>query len=235
MEQGLGPASSLGPTTLRLWDATGKEVRTFGNSAPAGDQPKFRSEQCFFSPDGKYLAAVGSEGAARGIVRVWTVAGGDKSLQLPNYSTPTGPVVFSPDSKQMVETCARKVRLWDPATAKLFQEIDTPCDACAVAVFSPDGKYLAAGDRKDLRVWRLPAAELVTQLAEVEAFLFAPNSRTLAALIEGKIRVRSTAAPAGRCGSGPRHSPTIGPWKEMLLSPVKGLVGHSLTRRTVNR
>jgi WD40 repeat protein/class 3 adenylate cyclase len=93
-----------------------------------------------FSGDGSMLATTGDDGVAK----VWDPTSGE---ELGSLQGPEGPVLgpsFSPDGALAAAAWLEEgtVRIWDPATGRLVQEI-APVPAPFATAFSPDGRRLA--------------------------------------------------------------------------------------------
>lgn len=153
-----------------LVDATtGKEIRRFeGHARGNGTRSVTRID---FSPDGKTLASVATDGT----IRLWEVGTGKQIRQLGGFD-PVKPipvglvgdikpwVKFSPNGKMLVSKDGGNVRLWEVATGKEIHRLGeanaanplgpqgpgmpvkglNPGSPEAVA-FSPDGKVVAVG------------------------------------------------------------------------------------------
>ena len=177
---------------LQLWStATGQRI---GDPLPVADATAVAGP-AVFSPDGRLVAAIGSDGKAR----VWTVA----------TQQPTGIVValrnsggltrdtlaFSPGGKTFVTVGTNgTAALWSVATGR---RVGAP-----MATGTP-GSWAAAGSRAAAG---RPAA----------AVAFSPDGRTLATAIDGTIRLWDTATqqeigPPMAAGPGPANAVAFSP------------------------
>jgi WD40 repeat protein len=118
-----------------------------------------------FSPDGKFLATVGT-GIAPGApspapVRLWDI--GQKkevwalSLIRPGFMIGRA-LAFSPNGKY-VTVFTREVLVIDAATGKLVAEIDPGDGATGQYSVSPDGTRLACATGHRFRLWELPSGK----------------------------------------------------------------------------
>jgi WD40 repeat protein len=152
--------------------------------------------QMLFSPDGKWLAAVG------GTIYLYKTADYKLAGTINRGYAGGGLVVFAPDSRTVVSsdgsvagnTWPRAIHFWDVATQKLIRTIPGTRGHLA---YSPDGKYLAvAGD--GIALYDPQRGSLIRRLdnAEFAAFTvaFSPDSkRLLAGSYEHCIRVWDVA------------------------------------------
>jgi WD40 repeat protein len=142
-----------------------------------------------FSPGGKTLATVGSDGR----IRLWDVAT-HRQIGAPMSadSKYVNAVAFSPDGKTLATgSDDGTARLWDVSTQ---QQIGAPMTAdssfVVAVVFSPDGKTLATGSWDGTaRLWdvathRQIGAPMSADSKHVIAVAFSPDGKTLATAVE---------------------------------------------------
>ena len=194
---------------LQLWStATGQRI---GGSLPAADATAAAGPAAAgpaaFSPDGRLVAAIGSDGKAR----VWNVATQQPTgtaVALPISGPISGPaaltrdaLAFSPGGKTFVTVGANgTAALWSVATGR---RVGAP-----MAAGTPGGQ--AAAGR--------PAA----------AVAFSPDGRTLATAIDGTIRLWDTATQQ-EIGTPMTAGP--GPALRGRVQPGRADAGHRRRRR----
>jgi WD40 repeat protein len=158
-------------------------------------------------PDGKLVAAIGTDGKAR----LWSVATGHRVGALMNAGAPVSAgraaaaAAFSPDGRILATAVDGSIRLWDTATRQQIGMPMTagPGPAYAVA-FSPDDGTLASADGDGTaRLWDVATQqEIGTPMTAgpdpLYAVAFAPDGRTLATVGgDGASRTWDVAFPAG--------------------------------------
>ncbi len=169
---------------IRLWDtASGKKVREWKTAAKMDDELRCLS----FSPDGRHLAAAGSdakiriyETASGNEIRswkVWTDEGDADKSNLPAVYD----LAFAPDGKTLASVDRHQVcRLWDAKTGRELRHFDNVSGRVA---FTADGKILAArGADSRLRLWETATGRDLcpfTDPGRITSVMFAPNARVL--------------------------------------------------------
>jgi WD40 repeat protein/serine/threonine protein kinase len=165
--------------TIQLWDVQRRQILTTLH------QRGFVTGLSF-SPDGKWLAALGS--LATSELKLWRT---DQWQEPPSVlSTNAGTsLAFSPDGKLLAISCMDgSFRVWDVATSQVVtnwaatREFDSWGHA-AVA-FSSDGRYFATGDVEGrIRIMGLPEWKELAQFTAskdgISALEFSPDSKTL--------------------------------------------------------
>jgi WD40 repeat protein len=120
---------------VRIWPVASGEARRL-NAANIGSVG--------YSPDGKYLATRGANGA----IDLWDPASGAHLRRLTGLLVNAGMtrIVFSPDGKSIVTPGpGRDVQLRDPATGQVRATLKGHTQQLFDAAFSPDGKLVVTG------------------------------------------------------------------------------------------
>lgn len=162
------------PNVVKLWDvATGTELRTL--------DVKSLATWVGFSPDGRQLAAKGTEILEK--VQVWDVASGAELADVkpgPEFKSSAA----SPDGKIAAEIAGNDIRLRDAATGAALRTLASRTSDFQKAMFSPDNGTLACGGtRLSIRVWDLRAGVLRTLVGHTQYPIvadFSPDSRLFA-------------------------------------------------------
>jgi WD40 repeat protein len=139
--------------------------------------------QVGYSPDGKFLAAVG------GTLRLWT-ADTLKAVPVPQESLGAhGCLAIRRDSTLLASahTAAghrHAIRLWDLATLRMTGELSGHTAETDAICFSPDGRLLAAACARTLYVWNVADGKVAFRLAHgsrnYKDVAFSPDGRHLA-------------------------------------------------------
>ena len=118
-----------------------------------------------FSPNGKYVAATGSNE-----LRVWNVV--DWSLAY--TQSISGPIAFSPDSTMLATSTGQEIQLRNATNGTVLHSWNTPANIVALG-FSPDGTLLASGSGirgsdTNLTVWSVPIGNLVRTVPTAQTY-----------------------------------------------------------------
>jgi WD40 repeat protein len=178
---------------IRLWDvASGVFVRTLeAHTSIVWDVA--------FSPDGRWLASVSSDGTAK--IWDWRTGSVVKSLDFPDQVVS---VAFSPDGRTLVvggvdgfpnaSVWTFSVPSWQ-SEMKLSEYWNIPA-----LVFSPDGQFLVGGGTsRNVRIWRLSDGATLFTLShsgQVSTLAVSPDGSTVAT---GSCE---ESGEAGRCARG---------------------------------
>jgi WD40 repeat protein len=156
-----------------------------------------------YSPDGKRLAAAGTEPAegkesVSGVVKVWDAQTGKELFTLRGHTRPVTSVSFSADGKRLASAArGAEVKVWDAEMGKELTTIQGWMTGGSVAL-SLDGKRLAAdgssrskGDNfSGVRVWDVETGNALRSLRpptrpgatpRVAGVAFSPDGQRLAA------------------------------------------------------
>ena len=126
--------ASSGSEHIRLWDVSGKLLRTFGHEF--GDVASLA-----FSPDGTLLASAGYDAN----VYFWDVSTGQRKSSLRDQVLSTFSVMFTPDGKNLVIGGANgAVEVADVQTASIARRLPADTHAVVNVSVSPDGRSIGA-------------------------------------------------------------------------------------------
>lgn len=104
-----------------------------------------------FSPDEKTIAS----GSDDGTIRFWDAATGKLINEITAHlSTEIYSAVYSPDGSTLACGTESEIRIWNPQSGELLNNISEPsCDVYSIA-YSPNGDLLATGGTsKKVRLW----------------------------------------------------------------------------------
>lgn len=136
--------------TLRLWDNSGRHLRTLkGHTAPV--------RSVIFSPDGRRILSASNDNT----LRLWSVADGSCLLTLKGHTNWVNDAQFSPDGRYIISGSSDKtLRLWDAATGRQIYTIAAHDGNVISVAFSPDGKHFAsASNDGTIKIWYFPTLE----------------------------------------------------------------------------
>jgi WD40 repeat protein len=178
---------------VRLWDIATRQM--IGQALRLGnaDGPY----QLTFSPDGKILAAITSDG-----IELADVSTGQLAGRLAGERTDT--MAFTSDGKTLVTTTSDGAQMWDIATHREIGAFPIPIppdpyssnSGIGPVAFSPSGKILAVANLSSVQLWNITTHRQVgtplnigTAEGYASALVFSPNGQFLAAAVGNGISV----------------------------------------------
>jgi RNA polymerase sigma factor (sigma-70 family) len=163
-------------TTVRLWDANWKALKTF-------EVEEGTITSVAFAPDGRTLAAAVEDKA----VYLWETGDGKLVRQLSGHKGRVATVVFSNDGKSLITAGPDETRIWEAASGKKLHALGKGNNRGGCAALSPDGQLLAVGgDDGVIRLWDWTAGKELRKLRRlpdhVRSLAFSRDGKNLAAL-----------------------------------------------------
>lgn len=161
-------ASGSDDQTVMVWDlASGKDPTILGNLrgftiAPNGslEPPREPVKVVAFSPDGKFVAAAGSEDLA---IAIWDWRNGSKLRTLKGQSTTAHSLAFTLDGKTLVSGGDLEIKKWDISSGESQNIESFPKEEWLKwfhsMALSRDGKTVAAVDDSYVRLWDVPSGK----------------------------------------------------------------------------
>jgi WD40 repeat protein len=141
-----GYLSDEDPREITVWDpAARRELRKLAPRSALA-----QAGALAFSPDGRYLAAVGSDlfrlpPKGSGFVILWDFDTGEEKFAVTGLADNLTSVAYSADGRQLATGGDDgAVRLWEVATGKERHRFTGHDGAVVGVVFSPEGKFVAA-------------------------------------------------------------------------------------------
>jgi eukaryotic-like serine/threonine-protein kinase len=145
-----------------------------------------------FSPDGRWLASAGWDGA----IIVWDAESGEPLLTLSEHRHPVSALAFSPDSRRLVSASFdRHLIVWDVTTGERLRTIEAHEGMVLGLAFVDGGtRLVSTGEDKTVRVWEPTTGRELLDLrghADVsQGVAVSPDSqRAASAGLDGTIRV----------------------------------------------
>ena len=178
-------ASASDDQTVKLWDTTGRELKTLkGHSAWV--------TSVNFSPNGKMIASASRDGT----VKLWDTTG-ILLKTLKGHSSGVYSVSFSPDGKMIASASYDgTVKLWD-TTGILLKTLKGHSSGVSGVSFSPDSKMIASASRDGtVKLWDTTGRELKTlkgHSSGVYSVSFSPDGKMIAsASLDGTVKLWDT-------------------------------------------
>jgi WD40 repeat protein len=178
---GLMLASASSDGTVKLWNRSGKEIKTLrGHTAEV--------YSAIFSPDGQTLASASADGT----VKLWSRDGVLRST-LKGHAGEVFKVSFSPDG-ELIATAGKDktVKLWR-RDGELLRDLKGHTDQVWGVSFSPDGQTLASASAdKTVKLWRLDGSLLRTlkgHTGKVFDVSFSPDGEIASAAGDGTVKL----------------------------------------------
>jgi WD40 repeat protein len=158
-----------------------------------------------WSPDGSTIAS--GSGYTLGKIRLWNAVSGTLLDTLEGHTHYVFALIFSADSAWLYSSSAdQTIRIWDVRQRQQLTILRGSRDEVSALALSPDGATLASGCKDGtVAFWNAhprPEQEQPRFVAldpgpeRIEPFVFAPDSRVVAALREGMVRLFDLATLA---------------------------------------
>ncbi|KAL6798148.1 vegetative incompatibility protein HET-E-1 [Trichoderma sp. SZMC 28012] len=187
--------------TVKLWDVTtGHCLTTL--------QHDDKIISVTFAPNSRQLASISSNDdittSRPNIIKIWDIKTGRCTATLENNDDFIPPVVFSPNSQQLISNAAYKTttKIWNSSTGSCTATLPDDSWVSAVA-FSPNGELLALSSTHDCKVniWDMATYDCIMTLsghsATISAISFAPNGKLVSASDDNTLKLWDIAT--GRC------------------------------------
>ncbi|CCD53466.1 hypothetical protein BofuT4_P135110.1 [Botrytis cinerea T4] len=115
-----------------------------------------------FSPDGKQIASVPSDGT----IKLWDAMTGNLQRTIIGHSNWITTIAFSPDSKKIASGSYDKtIKLWNAITGDLQRTLIGHSGWITTIAFSPDGKKIASGSSdQSIKLWDIAEALKVSRI-----------------------------------------------------------------------
>ena len=140
-----------------------------------------------FSPDGKFLAAGGTDGT----IHLWFIPNAQKLLTCNGHRSWVTSVAFSPDGKTLASCSStdNTIKLWDTLTGENRRTLCGHHHGVWSVAFNPSGKILASGSEDySVKLWNIDTGECLQTFQgkedEVWSVAFSPVSSASSEEIE---------------------------------------------------
>ena len=154
--------ASSGAGAIRLWDASGKLLHTFGHEFGA-------VTSLAFSPDGTLLASAGNDTE----VHLWDVSTGQRRISLPDRLLSTFAMTFTADGRSLlIGGAAGAIEVVDVKTGSSARRVRAEKHAVGEIRLSPDGRTIGVAyfdvdgmmRPAPLAVWELASGRAVRRV-----------------------------------------------------------------------
>ncbi len=219
--------------TLRLWDATGRELWSVAAHSD-------RIDGLAFSPNGELLGSAGWDGT----LKLWDVAHGTLQRQWGPFDQGLHGVSFSPDGQKIVcgfhaySKDTNQFSVWSTRTGNPVLTLQADDMAIKYARFSPDGRWLVTtGPTNSIVFWDAQTGRRTKTLSpissQITALAFSSDGTLLAAGGAKEVGVWrwqrksgfSPSQPPGNAGNWALVPKTNGSRHFMLTASVKPTSG----------
>src|SRR5262245_10899746 len=172
-------AAGARDNTVRVWDLTGRELRSLRGHTTA-------VASVAYGPDGKTLTGVSTDGT----VKVWDAAG-QEGLSWKSGQEGKWRKAISPDGRYVLAGVERSVRvweftLWDTSSGQATQTFQAEAGPVAAVACDPGGRRMVLYDTgwAEIQVWEVATRNKVTTLrghpGQVGGLTFSPDGKRLA-------------------------------------------------------
>lgn len=212
-----GASIDVGDGTIQIWNASDGSNRLIfkghSNSNVFGGS-NFDIQSVAWSPDGKWIASVGTGPSADGSymmdeVLVWDAANGSIRLIYRGHVDRVCNAVWSPNGRQIASSSwGSTIHIWDANNGNLIIE-HTPSDyeisnaPMPVVAWSPNGQWIASGVNYTLlEIWNAASGQVKYTFnrenanqnnEDILSVTWSPDGRWIAVAFDYKVRIWDTA------------------------------------------